>query len=174
MFFLIEFFQEFENLFKSLIWEADSISFAQGMLEGIFADLKKLKPVEQGKSNEFRFSRISSLTDLNRSYAGTVLNESRDYAKTIVSRNFKKKVPNIKNLKIVYGNDTSDILKYYRRTIVDYIKDYLSHQSWIKNVHNTQALCNHFKNTFLTVKIFPLNFFIGFFLSLNFFGFLTF
>jgi hypothetical protein len=153
--------QDFKSLFNSLIWEADCISFAQGIIESIVNDIKKLRKLDDGETTDdnSRGKFVPGLSDnsLNSSQVITPTRSSTIQQRTSMTSPGKgpsapiKKPLSIQALKITTGNENGEIMKNYRETAEKFIKDHIIHQPYASTIFTADQLTGHIKSLFQQV-----------------------
>jgi hypothetical protein len=148
-------------LFNSLIYEADCISFAQGVIESIVNDIKKLRKLDESETTDDN-SRGKVAPNLSDSSLNSSQMIGFGRTNSIQSRGSipspdkqpsqpSKKPLNIQALKITTGNENGEMMKNYRESAERYIKDHITHQPYASSIYTADQLTGHIKSLFQQV-----------------------
>jgi hypothetical protein len=105
-------------------------------------DIKSLKKVEEPEGDGTRKRHYSSIQN------SSDLEGHPNLGTTSTIKPTSTKPIQIANLKITSGAENGEIMRNYRETIEAYIREYLIHQPWAKQICSAEVLTDNIKKVF--------------------------
>jgi hypothetical protein len=151
--------KDFKSLYNSLIWEADCISFAQGILEELVKDIKKLRRVDEMDHSDESRGKMYQNTSEGSLNSSQILNMNQSNLGSSMStpqrrgsiKNHKRPL-SIHSLKITTGTENGQIMKSYRESSEKYIKDNIMHQPYANTIYTAEQMTGYLKALFQQVS----------------------